>query len=198
MLNLILQWNLDVITFAVLTLVGVLLADHYFFSRSFDKRQRGALRSAALILICGSVYLAIGSGETERAQLRSSIDGVATGYADEMREHGHDRISESTPADDVTYLELINKEIQWLSQSKVVDDVYTIRQCKNGKLRLIVDSETDYNNNGIIDEAREERRAIGEVYEGASLLLLAALHSDSPGTYFDDVPYTDRWGTWVS
>lgn len=46
MLNLILQWNLDVITFAVLTLAGVLLADRYFFSRSFDKRQRGALRFA--------------------------------------------------------------------------------------------------------------------------------------------------------
>lgn len=198
MLNLILQWNLDVITFAVLTLVGVLLADHYFFSRSFDKRQRGALRSAALILILGSVYLAIRSGETERAQLRSSIDGVATGYADEMREHGHNQVSKSTSADDVTYLELINKEIKWLSQSKVVDDVYTIRQGKDGKLRLIVDSETDYNNNGIIDEAREERTAIGEVYEDPSHLLLAALRSDSPGTYFDDVPYTDRWGIWVS
>ena len=54
MLNLILQWNLDVITFAVLTLAGVLLADRFFFSRSFDKRQRGALRSCALILIWGS------------------------------------------------------------------------------------------------------------------------------------------------
>lgn len=198
MLNLILQWNLDVITFAALTLAGVLLADHYFFSRSFDKRQRGALRSAALVLICGSVYLAIRCGETERAQLRSSIDGFATGYADEMREHGHYLVSEITPADDQTYLLLLNKQRKWLNLSKAVDDVYTIRQGKDGKLRLIVDSETDYNDNGAIDEAREERTPIGEVYEDASPLLLAALQSDSPGTYFDDVPYTDRWGTWVS
>ena len=198
MLNLILLWNLDVITFAVLTLAGVLLADHYFFSRSFDKRQRGALRSSALVLICGSVYLAIRCGETELAQLRSSIDGFATGYADEMREHGHYLVSESTAADDQTYLLLLNKQIKWLSFSKAVDDVYTIRQGKDGKLRLIVDSETDYNNNGAIDEAQEERTPIGDVYEEASPLLLAALQSDSPGTYFDDVPYTDRWGTWVS
>ena len=198
MFNLILQWNLDVITFAVLTLVGVLLADHYFFSRSFDKRQRGALRSSALILICGSVYLAIRCGETERAQLRSSIDGFATGYADEMREHGHYNISEFTPADDPTYLMLLNKEVKWLSFSKTVDDVYTIRRCKDGNLRLLVDSETDYNNNGTIDELREQRTTIGEIYKDPSSLLLAALRSDSPGTYFDDVPYTDRWGTWVS
>jgi hypothetical protein len=118
MLNLILQWNLDVITFAVLTLAGVLLADRYFFSRSFDKRQRGALRSSALVLICGSVYLAIRCGETERAQLRSSIDGFATGYADEMREHGHYLVSESTAEDDKTYLLLLNKQIKWLSFSK--------------------------------------------------------------------------------
>jgi signal transduction histidine kinase/DNA-binding response OmpR family regulator/HPt (histidine-containing phosphotransfer) domain-containing protein len=198
MLNLILQWNLDVITFAVLTLAGVLLADSYFFSRSFDKRQRGALRSSAMVLICGSVYLAIRCGETERAQLRTSIDGFATGYADEMREHGHYLVSESTPADDQTYLLLLNKQIKWLNLSKAVDDVYTIRKGKDGKLRLIVDSETDYNNNGSIDEAREERTPIGEVYEDASPLVLAAIQSDSPGTYFDDVPYTDRWGTWVS
>ncbi len=198
MLNLILQWNLDVVTFAFLTLAGVLLADHYFFSRSFDKRQRGALRSSALVLISGSVFLAIRCGETERAQLRSSIDGFATGYADEMREHGHYLVSESTPADDQTYLLLLNKQIKWLSLSKSVDDVYTIRQGKDGKLRLIVDSETDYNNNGAIDEAREERTPVGEVYDDASPLLLAALQSSSPGTYFDDVPYTDRWGTWVS
>lgn len=88
--------------------------------------------------------------------------------------------------------------MKWLTLSKLVDDVYTIRQGKDGKLRLIVDSETDYNNSGAIDEAREERTAIGEVYEDASPLLLAVLQSDSPGTYFDDAPYTDRWGTWVS
>ncbi|MFO1000409.1 MAG: response regulator [Planctomycetaceae bacterium] len=198
MLNLILLWNLDVLTFAVLTLTGVLLADRYFFSRSFDKRQRGALRSSAMVLICGSVYLAIRCGETERAQLRTSIDGFATGYADEMREHGHYLVSESTPADDQTYLLLLNKQMKWLNLSKSVDDVYTIRQCKDGKLRLIVDSETDYNNNGAIDEDREERTPIGDVYEDASPLMLAALQSNSPGTYFDDVPYTDRWGTWVS
>lgn len=198
MLNLILQWNLDVIVFAVVTLAGVLLADHYFFSRSFDKRQRGALRSSALVLICGSVYLAIRSGETERAQLRSSIDGFATGYADEMREHGHYLVSESTPADDQTYLLLVNKQIKWLGFSKAVDDVYTIRQGKDGNLRLIVDSETDYNDNGAIDEAREVRTSIGEVYEDPSPLMMAALQSDTPGTYFDDVPYNDRWGTWVS
>ena len=198
MLNLILQWNLDVITFAVLTLFGVLLADHYFFSRSFDRRQRGALRSSAMILICGSVYLAIRCGETERAQLRSSIDGFATGYADEMREHGHYNISEVTPADDLTYLMLLNKEVKWLGLSKTVDDVYSIRRCKDGNLRLLVDSETDYNNNGTIDEPREQRTPIGEIYEDPSPLLLAALRSDTPGTYFDDVPYTDRWGTWVS
>ena len=161
MLNLILQWNLDVVIFAVLTLVGVLLADHYFFSRSFDKRQRGALRSSALILICGSVYLAIRVGETERAQLRSSIEGFATGYADEMREHGHYLVSESTPPDDPTYLLLLNKQIKWLSHSKAVDDVYTIRQGKDGKLRLLVDSETDYNSNGTIDADREGRTPIG-------------------------------------
>ena len=198
MLNLILQWHLDVISFGVLTFAAVLIADRFCFSRSFDERQRGGLRSSAAILILVSIYLAVGRGETERTQLRHSIDGFATMYADEMREHGHETVGSSESSQDEAYLFLIRKQLKWLWLSPTVGDIYTMRMNSDGSVRIIVDSETDYDRNGKIDSAREERTAIGERYADVSPVMLEAFQGDSFQTYFDDIPYADRWGLWVS
>lgn len=197
-MNLILQWHLDVILFGVLTFTAVLIADRLCFSRSFNDRKRGGLRSSAAIMILASIYLAVGRGETERMQLRHSVDGFATMYADEMREHGHGAVELSASADNEAYLFLIKKQLKWLWLSPAVADIYTMRMDSDGTVRIIVDSETDYDKSGQIDSDREKRRAIGEVYEKVSPVMLAAFQGDSLQTYVDDVPYPDRWGMWVS
>jgi len=198
MLNLILQWHLDVVCFGILTFGAVLILDRRCFSRSFDERQRGGLRSAAAILILSSIYLALGRGETERTRLRESIGGFATMYADEMREHGHQLVTEETPASDETYQFLLTKQrkLLWLNTS--VDDIYTMRMGPDGSVRIIVDSETDYDGDGVITGSREHRTEIGEHYSRMSAAMLDAFHSETIHTYFDDIPYSDRWGLWVS
>ena len=198
MLNLILQWHLDVISFGVLTFAAVLIADRFCFSRSFDDRKRGGLRSSAAIMILASIYLAVGRGETERMQLRHSVDGFATMYADEMREHGHGAVDVFSSADNESYLFLIKKQLKWLWLSPAVADIYTMQMDSDGTVRIIVDSETDYDKSGQIDSDREKRTAIGEVYDKVSPVMLAAFQGDSLQTYVDDVPYSDRWGMWVS
>lgn len=198
MLNLILQWHLDVISFGILTFVAVLILDRLCFRRSFDDRDRGGLRSAAAILILTSIYLAVGRGEMERTQLRRSIDGFATMYADEMREHGHRFITEETPPTDETFQLLLKKQLKWLCLSASVDNIYTMRIAPDGSVRLIVDSETDYNNDGEISEDREGRAEIGEFYSGLSSVMREAYQGAAFQTYFEDVPYSDRWGVWIS
>ncbi len=198
MLNLILQWHLDVISFAVVTFTAVLIADRRLFSRAYGIRDRGALRSASAIMILGSVYLAVQCGESERAKLRNSIDGFALLYSDEMREHGHQHITLETDESDPRYLALLQKQIKWLRLSSSVDDVYTMRIDDKGVGRLIVDSETDYDRNGTLDSEREQRTSIGEVYGELTPAMDAAFNDQEFATYFDDIPMSDRWGIWVS
>jgi signal transduction histidine kinase/DNA-binding response OmpR family regulator len=70
-----------------------------------------------------------------------------------------------------------------------------MRHRPDGKVVLFVDSETDYNHDGIYGEEREQRTEPGEVYEGNAKMIAQAF-AGTPA--FDQQPETDRWGTWVS
>ena len=70
-----------------------------------------------------------------------------------------------------------------------------MRKLPNGKNVFIVDAETDYNRNGVIDEEREQRTEIGEVYEEGDGSLERAFAGVAN---FGENPVTDRWGTWVT
>ncbi|MBL8817518.1 MAG: response regulator [Planctomyces sp.] len=195
MLQVILEWNLDVAGFALFVISFMIFIDQRYIKLHFDERRRGALRAAGLIMVFASMYLAVGRGETEREQLQKAIQGFAPTYADEFREHGHEMINPDTNPEDPLYRELIEKEKTWLSLSRVVHDIYTMRRDRDGTVRLIVDSETDYDRNGRFEGDRESRTEIGEEYTEITPTMEIALRGFES---FDGHPHTDRWGTWVS
>ena len=59
----------------------------------------------------------------------------------------------------------------------------------------MVDSETDYDKNGIYEGDREARTQIGEAFN-KDIQAMQEAFAGHPGFTFE--PYTDRWGTWVS
>ncbi len=195
MLQFFLEWHLDNILFAIITTTAVFVLDRRYFRQALECRERAALRSLCYLLILGSVYLSIRKGETQRSQLRNAIDGFATTYAFEMKAAGHEFVSGETSPDDPRYQALIRRQTAWLGLSSAVHDIYTMRRSADGTVCIVVDSETDYNRNGIIDGERENRTPIGEAYYQVSPKMVRAFEGEP---VFDDRPFTDPWGTWVS
>ncbi len=130
----------------------------------------------------------------ERHRLKTRIAGFAPTYANELAELGHENITLDTPPDDPLYLKMIDRQIRWLQLNQAVADIYTARQHPDGN-QLIVDSETDYDRNGVYESPREMRTPIGEIYDQKNSALDRAYAGEA---LFDDTIYTDRWGTWVS
>ena len=59
----------------------------------------------------------------------------------------------------------------------------------------MVDSETDYNHDGKLDQPREQRTPIGRLYEQADEGMWRALRGEPA---FTEEIVTDEWGVWVS
>ncbi|MFO0690386.1 MAG: response regulator [Myxococcota bacterium] len=159
-------------------------------------------RDLMAILAIGLVAtLALGAwlGErdvrTRQGQLRAMVEGIAPTYAYELSAEGHARIGLDTPADDPAYRALIEMQRHWLAANPAVADVYTFRRLADGRIALIVDSETDYDHDGRIEGEREARTRIGEIYDEVEPEMLEAL-AGRP-TFLGE-PTVDRWGTWVS
>ena len=190
-----LHYRLDLVLFA-LFLLGAMALVNWWLRRSADNPGFSLKAWTAMsAIIAVGILLALGSGEAENRRLQRSISGLAPTYADEMARGGLARINERTPADDPTYLTLINDQIRWEKDNPTIADIYTMGRRADGQFFFLVDSETDYNHNGIIDEDREKRTPIGEVYEEDHDLLEQAI----AGTLvFTPQPTTDRWGTWIS
>ena len=152
----------------------------------------GAVVLAVLALTVVGTWLA---GRYERANLQRMLMGYAPTYAMELEAMGHAGIDARTSADDPRYLDMIAHQKLWLAANPAVNDIYTWRLGADDSLRLIVDSETDYDRDGWFDGEREARTAIGETYPERP----PGVHRAFAGhSVFEDEPFTDRWGTWVS
>ena len=156
----------------------------------------------AVAAVAMLLTLLVGSAFSQAAEIfetnrvKNSLRAVAPTYAQSMKESGHALIITGTPSDDQTYLKLIRMQRKMLEINPVVADIYTMRPNPDGGFNFIVDSETDYDRSGAIDDPREERTEIGYVYEIEDT---DALRRSMAGEYvFDGDIYTDKWGTWVS
>src|SRR4051812_8670712 len=193
MLQFILEHRLDCIALAIV-LASITFAAHLRLRKRHGAGIGRATWAALLAVIFAGAGASELAGNHERNRLHDMLQGIAPTYAQELSRMGHSKITLDTKPDDPLYLSMINAEIRWLKVNPGINDVYTFRKYPDGKVRLIVDSETDYNRNGVYDEEREQRTAIGEEYD-ADENLLKALDGQA---LFDGKPYTDRWGTWVS
>jgi len=149
---------------------------------------------ASVILVLGW-GLADGEAARERRSIQSRMEGFARLYGAEMEQRGHGKLPAEAAADDPLYLSLIATEKTWLTLNPLVNDIYTMRKQPDGRNVLIVDSETDYDRNGQYEGEREQRTAVGEVYDVADEGLEMAFRGEEN---FVVEPVTDRWGTWVS
>ncbi|MEL6105439.1 MAG: response regulator [Planctomycetota bacterium] len=135
--------------------------------------------------------------QTQRV-LINQVQGLAPTYALELAKLGHSDIRLETPADNPTYLALIEAQKNWLRVNPTISDIYTFRRTDDGRLQYIVDSETDYDNDGAFIGLRESRTGIGEFWKsGFNRVPIDAALAGTAMT-FDKQFYTDRWGTWVS
>ncbi len=195
MLNLVIRYNLDEWAFVLVVLVG-LTCVHLRLRHRHHRPGVGRVTWVAILtLLVVGVVVSNLAGEEERSRLRSMLQGIAPTYAQELERMGHARLGLDTPPDDPRYLSMINAEIRWLAVNRSVADIYTMRMRPDGKIAFLVDSETDYDHDGRIEGKRESRTPIGEVFPQATPHLLNAFKGK---VMFDAIPYTDRWGTWVS
>ncbi len=149
---------------------------------------------AAGLVVTGGLF-AEWMAQQRITQLVKLFAGFGPTYATELAEKGHAGITPATAANDPVYLKLIEDEKRWLTNNPVVSDIYTFRQDASGRIRIIVDSETDYDHDGKIDSEREQRTPIGEIYQEATPAFYDALTGK---TVFDSTFVQDRWGVWVS
>jgi signal transduction histidine kinase/CheY-like chemotaxis protein len=191
----VLRYHLDQLALIALAAVGL------WKTRVLLRRRgkTGALPNVALlavvVLAAGGVSLAEWSGRAQRDQLVSLFSGFAPTYANELSRLHHRDVTLATPADNPVYLALIEREKTWLRLNPLIADIYTFREDADGKVRFIVDSETDYDRNGRIEGEREQRTQIGEAYEEDTTFFKEALAGRN---VFDASVTADRWGVWVS
>ncbi len=184
----------DVILFAIGCLfAGVALA--LAVPRS-EWRPIRVVSGGMLVLIVTLAFpLANQAGRETINHIQRKVGAFAPLYAHELERLGHHRINADTPPDDLTYLALIDAQVRWQRINPVVADIYTFKRRAPGETYLCVDSETDYDRNGVYQGPREARTAPGEIYDSVTPALERAFAGEP---VFDPVPVTDRWGTWVS
>ena len=198
-LHVVTTLRLDTVLFALTSIAGLGMAI------SWAQRRGGAVRGRAGTWIALTGLVAFGGLAAEWAarrecdDLRERLQGLAPTYAEELARLGHADLALDAAADDPLYLALIDAQKRWLAVNPLVSDIYTFRSLEDAGVVLVVDSETDYDRDGAFDDEREHRTAIGEPYDTGETAPDDALMLAFAGqTTFDDVPYTDRWGTWVS
>lgn len=187
--------NLDFLAFAV-GLLAVLLIAHWFaFRRIQDSKIIWCERLGYVLFISLSWVLTQHAEKTESNQMRGMIEGVLPTYASELQRMGHAQIDAQARPDDERYARIIEAEKRWLRVNRSIVDVYTFRRAGKGQGTMIVDSETDYDRNGVIQGDREQRTAIGEEFSVKPEALDLVFQGQR---VFDLSPVPDRWGTWIT
>lgn len=143
------------------------------------------------------IALALTDGMLRKQEtaIQNRIYGYASAYATVFSKLGHETINEKTAADDPKYLELIQLQKDWLTANTFISDVYTMKKNTQGQMYIAVDSETDYNHNGVYGGDIEQRTKIGEIYDNPIDALTTAFSGTAA---FTPETCTDRWGEWMS
>ena len=186
--------NHDYLLFVITSLVLFGLLDGWLRRRAAPGRLSRVVWPAVVILLGAGWFWVDAAGHAESRRIESFLEGVAPTYAQEIERMGHSKITLDTSADDPRYLAMIDAMKRWKAVNPTISDVYTFRRI-DGKIRLIVDSEIDYNHDGKIDGWREQRIPIGREYDEADGGMIQALEGRST---FSDMPVRDEWGVWVS
>lgn len=191
----VLAFQLDLALFALLAMLAMGAAHRWVrkATRVAGFRWHAwAMLAGVVILGCVSAFA---SGRRDAGRLRKMVAGFAPTYAQELARQGLGQVSVDTPSTDPVYLQLIDTEKRWQGANPYIADIYTFGRNHQGQPVLLVDSETDYDHNGLYEGEREQRTPIGEAYHENADLLAQAFAGRS---VFTENPTSDHWGTWVS
>ncbi len=187
-------WQLDFVFFGLLIWLIFLLL-HVWVRKKGLKKGLGLWVWLTFFFSLGVSWFAVQmAGQHESQRVEKMLMLFAPFYAQELEVMGHEKITLQTSPTDPLYLSLIDAEKRWLASNPEVHDIYTLKKV-NGHKVFLVDSETDYNKNGLYDQENETRTSIGESYDFNDRGLDLAF-AGLPN--FDKEPVTDRWGTWIS
>ncbi len=128
-------------------------------------------------------------------ETQDKLLAYAPSYAITFERNDYSQINFNTDPKDPVYLKLIELEKKWVSSNPAISDIYTLNKSKDGRFHFMVDSETDYDRNGIYEGDREIRTPIGEIYEKELIELNLAFQGKAQ---FVSHPYKDKWGEWLS
>jgi len=145
------------------------------------------------VLLIGGVFLVESAGRAERRRIESLVSALAPTYALELARAGHAKITPETPAGDPTLQDIRLRIDEWLTANPIVADIYTMRRLPDGRRVFIVDTDTDTNRNGKIEE-HETGAPPGEIFDEEDRGLDRALAGEAN---FNADVVEDRWGSWV-
>ncbi len=176
--------------------LGLFALVQFVMRRTSTTRRLPWWSWAVLGVIVGpTIHIARNHEADKKREIEKTVSGMGPTYVSEMIEGGYLTLSLATPADDATYVRLIEKQKRWLELNPSIADIYTMALTADGTPALLVDSETDYNRDGKYEGETEARTEIGELYEEEDSSLVQTF--DGQANFNRDV-YTDRWGTWIS
>lgn len=181
-----------------LCLATVITAVGSYLFLKFKLKSKGlpAFTCMLLILIIFSSYFYYRSTEANtESYYQGLLKGYAPAYATAFKNLGLHRINAGTKPDDPLYLTLIQTEMEWLRENSMISDIYTFGKNNEGATVLLVDSETDYDRNGVFEGDREVRTVIGEIYDEDAKTIDSAF---SGVPLLQMTPVSDRWGVWIS
>jgi signal transduction histidine kinase len=189
-----LHYHLDLVAFVLAAVVAMAVV------RGWVRRRTGRGPGPAAWLTLAAVVaaacgLALYAARREHRRLAYAVSGLAPTYAHALADAGLAAIHPDTPPDDPTYLRLIGQEIEWEQDNPAVADIYTFGKRPDGTVVLLVDSETDYDRDGVYAGDREQRTPIGEEYTEDPALIARAFAGEA---VFTPGPTADRWGVWIS
>lgn len=148
----------------------------------------------AVCLIAGGLFVAHREEQTRAAE-QDSLRGVGAVLAYELERFGHAAVSLDSPPDDPGYLAMIDTMVRWMELNPRIESIYTLRKRPDGANVFVLGPETDYNRDGRIDGAREERVPLGQVYPETIPELEKAFQGEPA---FQNNPSEDSWGVSVS
>jgi hypothetical protein len=164
----VLIYHLDSIGFIACSILA-----YVFFSRVIQ-RKNAARRHLPLTTLCTflmivvGVLLAVRADRNERTEIRRLLSGMVPTYAYELESLGHAMLTADTPATDPRYRGMIAHEKTWIRLNPAIADIYTYRQLPDGRITIIVDSETDLNHDGIHAGTHKARAPTGYHYESTN------------------------------
>jgi PAS domain S-box-containing protein len=135
------------------------------------------------------------AGREAQTGTREKIELLLPLYALEFERLGHAQVPTDSPPGLPAYGQLIKTQIHWQQLNPFIADIYTFRRLNDDRLVVVVDSETDYDHDGLFTGEREQRTRPGTLFISHTAARDRALAGQNS---FDDRIYPDLWGSWIS